>query len=140
MNITIVDVIDKIKTRIGVEGAPVTAMVEAGHVKRFAEAIGDPNPRWKTEAPPTFLVALASASIHLDDAEDFGKGWLNGGNSFEYLMPVKIGDEITARVQIADVYDKSGASGDMLFIVFETNFTNQRGEAVARTRGTLIRR
>ena len=140
MTLAIVEVIDKIKTRIGVEGPPVTATVEAGHVRRFAEAIGDPNPRWQKEVPPTFLVALASASLHLDDAEDFGKGWLNGGNRFEYLEPVKIGDVITARVQVADVYDKSGASGDMLFIVFETNYTNQRGEAVARLRGTLIRR
>ena len=140
MSTTIVDVIDRIKTRIGVEGPPVDAMVEAGHVRRFAEAIGDPNPRWTSEAPPTFLVALASASMHLDDAEDFGKGWLNGGNRFEYFAPVMIGDQITARSHVADVYDKSGSSGDLLFIVSETNYRNQRGELVARLRGTLIRR
>ena len=140
MSISIVEAIDRIKTRIGVDGPPHTATVEAGHVRRFAEAIGDPNPRWSREAPPTFLVALASASTHLDDAEDFGKGWLNGGNRFEYLAPVMIGDEITARSHVADVYDKSGASGDLLFIVSETQYTNQRGELVARLRGTLIRR
>ena len=136
----IIDVIDRLKTRIGVEGPAVTATVEAGHVRRFAEAIGDDSPRWKTEAPPTFLVALAGASMHLDDAEDFGKGWLNGGNRFEYFAPVMIGDQITARGHIADVFDKSGASGEMLFIVFETEYTNQRGELVAKVRGTVIRR
>ena len=140
MSATIVDVIDRIKTRIGVESDPVTATVEAGHVRRFAEAIGDPNPRWQNEAPPTFLVALASASNHLDDAEDYGSGWLNGGNRFEYFVPVHIGDQITARSHVADVYDKSGSSGDLLFIVFETDYTNQRGELVARLRGTAIRR
>ena len=136
----IVDVIDRIKTRIGVEGPPVTATVEAGHVRRFAEAIGDPNPRWKAEAPPTFLVALVAAATHLDDAEDFGKGWLNGGNRFEYFKPVMIGDQITGRTHIADVFDKAGSSGDLLFIVSETRYTNQRGELVATLRGTIIRR
>ena len=140
MSINIVDVIDRIKTRIGVEGPPQTATVEAGHVRRFAEAIGDPNPRWKSQAPPTFLVALASASMHLDDAEDFGKGWLNGSNRFEYFAPVMIGDQVTARSHVADVYDKAGSSGDLLFIIFETEYVNQRGELVARLRGTAIRR
>lgn len=140
MSRAIVEVIDRLKTRIGVEGPAVTATVEAGHVRRFAEAIGDDNPRWQKEAPPTFLVALAGATMHLDDAEDFGKGWLNGGNRFEYIAPVMIGDVITARGHVADVYEKSGSSGEMLFIVFETQYTNQRGELVGKVRGTVIRR
>ncbi|HET7421075.1 MAG TPA: MaoC family dehydratase N-terminal domain-containing protein [Candidatus Dormibacteraeota bacterium] len=140
MSIAIIEVIDRLKTRIGVEGPPVIATVEAGHVRRFAEAIGDPNPRWTKEAPPTFLVALASGSIHLGDAEDFGTGWLNGGNRFEYFIPVMIGDQITARGHVADVYDKAGSSGDLLFIIFETVYKNQRDEVVARLRGTMIRR
>jgi N-terminal half of MaoC dehydratase len=140
MSINIIDVIDRLKTRIGVEGPPRTATVEAGHVRRFAEAIDDPNPRWRSEAPPTFLVALAAASMHLEDAEEFGKGWLNGGNRFEYFAPVMIGDQITARSHVTDVFDKAGSSGDLLFIISETEYVNQRGELVARLRGTAIRR
>jgi N-terminal half of MaoC dehydratase len=138
--ITTAEAIDRIKTRIGVDGPEVTAPVEAGHVRRFVEAIGDSNPRWTKEAPPTFLVALAPVSIHLSDAEVYGKGWLNGGNRFEYFAPVLIGDVITSKGHIADVYDKPGSSGDLLFIVFETEYTNQHGELVARVRGTMIRR
>ncbi|HEV2140535.1 MAG TPA: MaoC family dehydratase N-terminal domain-containing protein [Candidatus Dormibacteraeota bacterium] len=140
MSTTIAYVIDRLKTRIGVDGPAVTATVEAGHVRRFAEAVGDPNPRWQKEAPPTFLVALAPVSVHVNDAEEWGKGWLNGGNRFEYLAPVMIGDQITARGHVVDVYDKAGSSGDLLFIIFETGYTNQRGELVARLRGTMIRR
>ncbi|HEV3406980.1 MAG TPA: MaoC family dehydratase N-terminal domain-containing protein [Candidatus Dormibacteraeota bacterium] len=138
--ITTAEAIDRIKTRIGVDGPEVTAPVEAGHVRRFVEAIGDPNPRWKKEAPPTFLVALAPISLHLNDAEDYGKGWLNGGNRFEYFAPVLIGDQITAKGRIVDVYDKPGSSGNLLFIIFESDYTNQNGELVARVRGTMIRR
>jgi len=137
---TTASVIDRLKSRIGVDGPAVMAPVEAGHVRRFAEAIGDPNPRWVKEAPPTFLVALAPVSLHLAEAEEYGKGWLNGGNRFEYFAPVKIGDQITATGRIADVYEKSGSTGTLLFIVFETDYVNQRGDLVARLRGTTIRR
>ena len=137
---TATSVVERLRARIGVEGAPITATVEAGHLKRFAEAIGDPNPRWLQEAPPTFLVALAPAMLHLAEAEEYGKGWLNGGNRFEYLAPVKVGDTVTATGHIAEVYEKTGSSGDLLFIVFETEYVNQRGERLARLRGTAIRR
>jgi len=138
--ITTAEAIERLKTRIGVDGPEVTAPVEAGHVRRFVEAIGDPNPRWTKEAPPTFLVALAPVSLHLADAEAYGQGWLNGGNRFEHFAPVMIGDQVTSKGRVVDVYDKAGSSGNMLFIIFETDYTNQRGELVARVRGTAIRR
>jgi hypothetical protein len=137
---TTTSVIDRLRARIGVDGPAVTAKVEAGHVKRFVDAIGDSSPRWRKHTPPTFLVALAPVSLHLAEAEEYGKGWLNGGNRFEYFVPVEIGDEITARGHVADVYEKAGGSGSLLFIIFETDYTNQRGEVVARLRGTMIRR
>jgi N-terminal half of MaoC dehydratase len=133
-------VIDKLRARIGVAAPPTEATVEAGHLKRFAEAIGDSNPRWRSEAPPTFLVAMAPVSMHLAEAEEYGKGWLNGGNRFEYLEAVRVGDRITATGRIDDVYEKSGSSGNLLFIIFETDYVNQDGRTVARLRGTAIRR
>jgi hypothetical protein len=137
---TTISVIDRLRARIGQAGPSTEATVEAGHLKRFAEAIGDPNPRWTREAPPTFLVALAPASVHLSEAEEYGKGWLNGGNRFEYLEPVKVGDRITATGRVADVYEKTGSSGNLLFIIFETDYVNQHGRKVAKLRGTAIRR
>ena len=133
-------VVERLRARIGVDGQSTEATVEAGHLSRFAEAIGDPNPRWKVEAPPTFLVALAPASMHLEEAEEYGKGWLNGGNRFDYIEPVRAGDRIKATGRVADVYEKHGSSGDLLFIIFETEYVNQEGRTVARLRGTAIRR
>src|SRR5438309_809352 len=121
--------------------ASVTKLYWSEMDKRLQEAaVGVPNPRWSKEAPPTFLVALAPVSLHLAEAEEYGKGWLNGGNRFEYLAPVLIGDRITATGRVADVYEKSGSTGNLLFIIFETDYVNQRGELVARLRGTAIRR
>src|SRR3979490_2545520 len=133
-------VVDGLRAHIGTPGPPPSALVEAGHLRRFTEAIGDSYPRWLTEAPPTFLVALAPASYHLAEAEEYGKGWLNGGNRFEYLEPVRVGDRITATGKVADVYEKEGSTGNVLFIIFETEFVNQHGRPVARLRATAIRR
>jgi hypothetical protein len=136
----VTSVVDRLRARVGEAGPPRAATVEAGHLERFAEAIGDPNPRWLAEAPPTFLVALVPVSVHLAEAEEYGKGWLNGGNRFEYLEPVRVGDRITATGKLADVYEKTGSSGSLLFIIFETEYVNQHGRPVARLRGTAIRR
>ena len=43
---TATSVIDRLRARIGKDGSSSEATVEAGHLRRFAEAIGDPNPRW----------------------------------------------------------------------------------------------
>jgi hypothetical protein len=137
---TTTSVVERLRARIGKPARSIEATVEAGHLKRFVEAIGDPNPRWTREAPPTFLVALAPVSIHLEEAEEYGKGWLNGGNRFEYVEAVKIGDRITATGRVADVYEKTGGSGSLLFIIFETDYVNQHGRTVAKLRGTAIRR
>ena len=133
-------VVERLRARIGIAAPSTEATVEAGHLNRFAEAIGDDNPRWKTEASPTFLVALAPVSLHLAEAEEYGKGWLNGGNRFEYFEAVKVGDRVTATGKVADVYEKTGGSGSLLFIIFETDYVNQHGRTIAKLRGTAIRR
>ena len=137
---TATSVLERLRSRIGEAGPSSEATVEAGHLKRFVEAIGDSNPRWAKEAPPTFLVALTPVSMHMAEAEEYGKGWLNGGNRFEYFEPVNVGDRITATGRVADVYEKTGSSGSLLFIIFETDYVNQNGRTVARLRGTAIRR
>src|SRR6202162_3967316 len=117
-------VVDRLRAHIGTPGPPIRALVEAGHLKRVTEAIGDSYPRWAHGAAPPFLVALAPVSAHLPEAEEYGKGWLNGGNRFEYLEPVKVGDTITAIGKVVDVYEKAGSSGNLLFIIFEAEFFN----------------
>lgn len=122
-------------------GPAVDAIVEAGHLKRFTEAIGDSNPRWLSEAPPTFLVALVpEAEAQLLEAEEYGTTWLNGGTRFEFLEPIEAGARLTASGRIVDVYQKTGSTGPLLFIIFETGYANTDGQTVARLRATLIRR
>ena len=75
--------------------------------------------------------------IHSNDA---AHNIILRGNRFEYIEPAKVGDRITATGRVADVYEKTGSSGSLLFIIFETEYVNQHGRPVARLRGTAIRR
>lgn len=134
------DLVEQVKGRIGWQGEPKKNVVEAGHVRRFCEAIGDDDPRWHEEAPPTFVVALGTETPHIPEALAYGKGWLNGGDRFEYLEPVRIGDEIETRTVLVDAYEKQGSSGNLLFLILETEFWNQHGRLAVRVRGTRIRR
>jgi N-terminal half of MaoC dehydratase len=134
------DLVAHVRASIGWQTEASKSVVEEGHVRRFCEAIGDDNPRWRHEVPPTFVVALASETPQIPEALAYGKGWLNGGDRFEYLEPIRIGDEIQSRTVLVDAYEKQGSSGSLLFLVFETEFQNQDGRTAVRVRGTRIRR
>ena len=133
-------VVDRLRAHIGTPGPPTSAVVEAGHLKRFTEAIGDSYQRWLTEAPPTFLVPLAPVSAHLPAARGEGTGGPQGGNRVQHPARAQGGAPIAAAGKVVDVYAKTGASGNLLFIIFETEYFNGHGRTVARLRGTAIRR
>jgi acyl dehydratase len=65
---------------------------------------------------------------------------LNGGNEVEFYQLPKLGDRITARAKYLDIYEKTGRSGTMVFIVIETRYTNQHDALLMISRLTLIRR
>jgi len=132
--------LEAVLRQVGWQSQERVDVIEPGQVRRFCEAVGDPDPRWTHEAPPTFVVTLLTEPPQLPEAYDYGSGWLNGGDRFEYLEPVRPGDVITSRTVLKDAYEKQGSSGSLLFLVFDTEFTNQQGSVAARIRGTRIRR
>ena len=134
---------------IGLESEPATIDVEKGAVRKFAEAVGDPNPLWNKEsradrsrygamiAPPTFLRSVRPQAPQLP-FEIPVKRRLDAGSEWEYFGPVRVGDRITAVGRIVDMWDKPGRLGSMLFTLTEITYTNQSEEVVATQRTTLI--
>jgi acyl dehydratase len=131
---------------IGKWSPGTTMRVEVGKIREFARAVKDENPTFRDEeravAPPTFLMTVA----HWMDLSGTRPGMkldmrrvLHGEQDFEYLKPIRPGDVLTTRSRTKDVFEKPGRrGGKMLFVVGETEFTNQRGEVVAYMRNTLI--
>lgn len=65
---------------------------------------------------------------------------LNGGMDISYGVRMRPGDVITAgRTRLVDYKEREARLGLMLFTTTETAWTNQEGEMVKVTRGTLIR-
>ena len=134
------------RSEIGQWHPGTTMKVEFGKIREFARAVKDDNPIYRDEArcvaPPTFLMSIA----HWMDLAGTRPGLkldlrrvLHGEQEFEYLKPIRPGDVLSTRWRTKDVFEKPGKrGGKMLFVVGETEFTNQRGEVVAYMRSTTI--
>ena len=139
----------EMKATIGVESEPRTSEVETGAIIKFAEAIGDTNPIYNEEAaarqsryggmiaPPTFLRSMSAGPLKVDVRSSYSAN-LDGGSEWEYFEPIRPGDRITVTTKVADIYERAGRLGNMLFMVRETNYVNQFGNTVATQRTTGI--
>jgi len=65
---------------------------------------------------------------------------LDGGIEYEFLLPVRAGDTLSASTTIKDITERKGRSGQLAFVIRETTYLNQDGALVARVRQTLIHR
>ncbi len=139
------------RSALGLESAPVSYEVEKGAIRKFADAIGDEDPIYYDEqaaqaagfktiiAPPTFLCIFRPQELP-DLNIQFGRVRLNGGNEYEYYQPLYAGDTITVTAKYADVNERTGRTGKMVFVITELTFKNQHGEVIAKGRNTGIMR
>jgi acyl dehydratase len=128
-------------------------VIERSRLCFFAKAIGETSPIYLDEtaarkaghsdipAPPTFLF---SSEMNPDDLK---LQWLreagvplakvlHGEQSFVYHRLPHAGDAIRVISRISDIYEKK--NGALQFIVFDTTCSNERGEAVAELRSTIV--
>ena len=139
----------EMRDAVGVESEPVTHLVEAGAIVKFAQAIGDPNPVFNDEqaargmryggmvAPPTFLRSMPAGPPRAEVRSPYPAS-LDGGSEWEYFEPIRSGDRITVTNRVVDVFERQGRLGGMLFIVRETRYVNQFGQVAATQRTTGI--
>ena len=150
---------DSLKQYIGKVDPPHLREVEKGAIRRYADAVGDNNPLYYDEeyakktkyggiiAPPGFfgwakktisssegLIGLISAMIEAGYA-----GILDGGMAYDFYLPVRVGDTLVVSPKVADIALKEGKT-KMMILRFETSYTNQNGDLVAKSYQTLIGR
>jgi acyl dehydratase len=137
---------------IGRRSEPVLHEVEKGDLRRFAEALGDPNPIYVDEvaaraaghpglvAPPTFAAVLA-ANERFRQSLDLGtRSLLHVDQQFEYGRPIVAGDRLTVVSRVADVQEKAGATAPMDILVLEDEARDPQGTLVFRARATYVLR
>jgi len=112
-------------------------------ILEFAAALGETNPLYTDEvaaseglhkglvAPPTFVTKLRAKKFTPENLPKFGKVGFDGGRDLEVLAPVRPGDTLTMLSTIHEIYEKTGRTGSMYFIVIRNEVKNQKGEQVA---------
>jgi acyl dehydratase len=146
-------------------GEATTGTIYAKETQRFAHAVGDHNPIYFDEeaaraagyeglvCPPTYLgyATVGSEPLSQLRADGLWKGGrqaiplkvkrtMFGGEEWDFLLPVLVGDIVFAVSRVKSLEEKSGSSGRFVLITRETTYTNQRGETVARARQLGIAR
>lgn len=139
------------KFAIGKTTGTHTMEVEKGHIRRFAQAIGDDNPLYFDEeyarksryggiiAPPTFPTVFGFEGERVFEGLEFDRSrLLHGEQEYEYFQPIKAGDTISYRTSIVAVVNKQGKSGPMDIVTTEMTGHNQKSEKVFLARSTVV--
>ena len=144
--------LDYDRSLYGVEHEAGPFEVTREMVLAFSESTGDPVPVFSDDAaaeaagfpalvaPPT-LCTLFVRGVELPDIQlKFGRTRFHAGQRVQARAPIYAGDRLFASSHLKDVYAKTGRSGTMVFMVWETTFRNQDGQVVAEVQESFARR
>lgn len=133
------NVIERWRSLVGARSEPVENLIERGAVRKFAEAIGDPNPLYADEAvakesrygglvaPPTFPRTLEYGKIEGMDWPD--AGMIHGEHEVSYEgRPLLVGEELLCYTKLEDYYEKESRGGLLGFVVMERSGEGRGGE------------
>ena len=121
------------------EPVPVTREM----IRNFVEALGENNPLYTDEeaakqgpngalvAPPSFAVTFRNGRHFFQHVPRFGRAGFDAGKDLEFVNPLKAGDSVTLSSSVKEIYEKTGRSGTMVFVVVRSTLRNQNGEVVA---------
>mgnify|MGYP001422167294 FL=1 len=145
---------DEIKSWIGRSDDPVEFEVSQRDIVKYAIATDQKLDKYVKgeEAPPMFLFG---ADRPLTSMEKLGPDGLRkdtlvpelplkrvmaGGVKKRYHGKIKPGDILTIERTISDIFEKTGKTGPLIFVVYQINVKNQDGELVLQEEQTRINR
>jgi acyl dehydratase len=117
--------------------------VSADMVSNFCKAIGENNPLHNDPeaaargpyggltAPPSFAVTFRNGQHFFQHVPRFGKQGFDAGKDIEFVSPIRPGDTITLSSHVKEIYEKTGRTGSMVFVIVRSTLTNQNGAVVA---------
>ena len=88
-------------------------------------------------APATFVIWRGAHPITPPEMGFHGTG-INAGYTCTFYGVIYPGDTLLYSICLVDMYEKTGRSGTMRFVVRETTVTNQHEEVVAVLRNAFI--
>ena len=157
---------EEIKKLIGTSGSPKFYEVEKGAIRRFADAVGDDSPVYHDEeyarkskygsiiAPPGFfgwpLNQVGNSPLAVDIPPELEAAFeragyplslvLDGGMEYEFFLPVRAGDVLSAVTIIRNLRERSSETGSIIVSFLDTTYHNQNGALVAKQQLMFVRR
>lgn len=136
---------------IGVEVDVGSITITREQIKRYCDAVGETNPLYAddeaaVEGPfgeiiaPAGLLQTMNLAQGLDPKLEFGNTGFHAGQRMEFFEPIRVGDTVTAKAQVKEIYQKTGRSGAMAFTVTRVSYSNQNGQAVMAMEHSFVRR
>ncbi len=142
---------------IGKKTVTITAKypVEYEPIRRYCEMVNDTNPLFQDpefakKTPfeevilppfaPFGIMTSSSISTLIQALPPFpGPFLINMAQEWEWMKPIKVGDRLTTKAKLVDVYMKSIRIDPKAFwIVFETEILNQHQEVTCLYRNILL--
>jgi acyl dehydratase len=118
---------------------PVTVQM----VAEFCRATGESSPLYTDAeaathgpygtivAPPSFAVTFRNGRQFFEHIPRFGRQGFDAGKDVEFVAPIRPGDTITLSSHVKEIYEKTGRTGSMVFVVVRSTLKNQNDEIVA---------
>jgi hydroxyacyl-ACP dehydratase HTD2-like protein with hotdog domain len=125
--------------------------VTAEMIANFCYAIGEkpvaetsadgapPSPNKGLIAPPAFAGLFRLAELTFEMLPHSSRR-LAAGMEIVFGAPIRAGDRITMTSRIKEVYEKTGRSGAMVFMVIASTLKNQDGDLVAEIEHRFMHR
>lgn len=120
--------------------------VDAASLVDFALACGETDPKFTDPAHADFQ-AVPNYATRIHGTRQLPKDFpiemhrcFDAGKSVVVHAPVRAGEKITGRSEIFDIFEKTGRSGGMLFIVHRMNFYGKGGVHLATVDWRLVQR
>ncbi|CAG0938854.1 3-hydroxybutyryl-CoA dehydratase [Gammaproteobacteria bacterium] len=144
---------DDLRKRVGSELGRAEYEIEKGRIRSLADATLDDNPLYQDGevargsryggmiAPPAIVWPIIPPQMDWYVTQyDFPlKRLLNAGFEQELFEPVRPGDRLTGVVTLAELEEKEGRIGHMVFFHFDVVWTNQRDQKVMSLRQSFIK-
>ena len=143
---------DEARSWIGRSQPPIHMEVTRRDIQKYAVATEQRQQKFLDgdEAPPMFLFGLLRPIVPLEGLGPDGiardgflpdfplKRIMAGGTEMTYHRPLRPGDKQIATKTLADIQEKQGGTGPLIFVSYDLTVETEDGEVVVEERSMRI--
>jgi acyl dehydratase len=127
-------------------------VVETQQIRDYCAALGEDDPIYTDQeaarlgpfdtltAPPSYVLILRTGKDFLGHIPRLANNMMDAGRDLDLLEPVRAGDRLRLVSQIKEIYEKTGRSGPMAFVIVRSTVLNQNQQVVAHIDHHFIQR